>query len=144
MGKLSQEKGAKFENRIARWLNQLLPSPDFKRILEERRNGNVGDVKDTRKVFSLIGQGKHMKRPSPLRALDQAREAAITSDVAPFFGVAFIREDRGTNAVVMDPHFFAILIRIVDDYAYECNMTPDDIILRTAEDLEEEKKKVRW
>lgn len=129
MGKSERTKGIAFEQRCARWLRRLLPFTDFQRVLDETQRGNRGDVRDTRKILELVGQCKWMKKPSPLRALDQAREAAITSNLYPEFGVAFVHEINGTDAVLMDPRLFGVLLVLADEWAGETGKSLEDAIL---------------
>ncbi len=74
-----------------------------------------------------------MKKPSPLRALDQAREAAITSDLPPGMGVAFVHEINGTDAVLVDPKLFAALLLLADSYAESVDRTTEWAILNEIE-----------
>lgn len=134
MGKLSREKGANFERKIARWLQNLFPSMDWRRNLDETQQGNVGDVREKSRKLDMVVQCKHMKKPSPLRALDEAQQAAITSNLHPEMGIACIQEHRGTAAVVMDPGLFAVLIATVDKYSEVFGLTTGEFLLRAIEE----------
>jgi hypothetical protein len=102
---------------------------DWKRNLDETQQGNVGDVRDKSRILDLVIQCKHMKKPSPLRALDEAQEAATTSKLYPEMGVACIQEHNGTKAVIMDPRLFAALLITADDWGQECGRSIEDRIL---------------
>jgi hypothetical protein len=129
MGASERRKGVAFEQRCARWLRRLLPYTDFQRVLDETQQGNRGDVRDAKKKFAdLVGQCKWMKKPSPLRALDQAREAAETTSRYPELGVAFVHEINGTDAVLMDPKLFGVLLVLVDDLGQEVGLATEDLI----------------
>jgi len=128
MGASERRKGVAFEQRCARWLRRLLPYTDFQRVLDETRVGNKGDVRDQSLMVPLVGQCKWMKKPSPLRALDQAKEAAATTSEYPELGVAFVHEINGTDAVLMDPKLFAVLMIIADDYGSELGRGFEELI----------------
>jgi len=129
MGASERRKGIAFEQRCARWLRRLLPYTDFQRVLDETQRGNRGDIRDTTEVLKLVGQCKWMKRPNPLRALDQAREAATTSNLRPELGVAFVHEINGTDAVLMDPKLFAAMLLLVDELGVHWGNTTEFLIL---------------
>jgi hypothetical protein len=125
MGKLSRRKGAAFELKVAGWLNDLdlsVPqqklegitylSPDWKRNLTETQLGNRGDVYDLMGIWPLVIQCKHTKRPNPMGALAEAKEAATTSNGSPHFGVAMIRKHGGEDMVCMTPTLFATFMKM--------------------------------
>lgn len=115
MGKLSREKGAAFERRIARWLNEEFPwmFAEFVRQTEESQQGNVGDVKDKNGEAALIVQAKHQKSPSVWKAVKEVEEAS-KAQMRPGgerpLGVACIRRDGGEDIVAMRPHVFWALV----------------------------------
>lgn len=120
MGKLSREKGAAFERRVANWLNAVLgtsESKDWKRELRETQQGNLGDVRDSAEEWPYVIQCKHMKQPSPFRALKEAREGALQSHGRQAFGIAIIRRHGGENLVAMGEDTLATML---------CAMQEDD------------------
>lgn len=114
MGKLSRTKGAAFERRIARWLSRIL-GIEVWRQTDETQQGNMGDVRialaepaaahPLLQHGQLVIQAKHMKQPSPWRALGEAEDAAGDN-----FPVACIRRHGGEDIVVMRPDVFAWLL----------------------------------
>ena len=111
MGRLSREKGARWERRLANWMNALrLGSLDWRRELRETQQGNVGDVREITGQHPLVIQGKHEKQPSPWKATTEAREGATTSEGNALFGVACIRRHGGEDLVCMRPDTFAVLL----------------------------------
>ena len=121
MGKLSKVKGDRFENRLARWMNVFTgaktsesPSQAWKREIRETQQGNMGDVVDTTGVWPLILEGKHRKAPSPWKALQQVKEAALEYHGREALGVAMIRRQGGEDLVIMTPHLFATMTAMID------------------------------
>ena len=114
MGKLSRTSGHSFERQIAREMTEVTGAK-WERVLTETRDGNSGDVicTDPRvqwaKDDNIVIQCKNMKKPNPLKALEEAQE------VSPH-GVAFIHRKqhqgvKAVDAVVMTKEMFYDLIR---------------------------------
>lgn len=126
MGRLSRNKGAAFERLIAKWMNMLgLWCADWRRELRETQQGNIGDVRDYMRAWPLRIQCKHMKKPSPFKALREAKEAASRGDEPEWFGVAMIRRHGGEDMVCMDPRLFGALIKVFDQYLQYLTLADD-------------------
>ena len=111
MGKLSTEKGKAFERRIAKWMRDLGSRfGGFVRELRETRDQNIGDVYDEMDEYQVVIQCKHMKRPSPFKALKEAKEGAVSRGRHEALGVACIMRDGGEKMVCMDPRLFQLLL----------------------------------
>jgi len=130
MGKLSRDKGAAFERRVANWLNAVLgtsESRDWKRELRETQQGNIGDVRDTTESYPFVIQCKHMKKPSPFKALQEAREGALRSHGRPEDGVAIVRRHGGEDMVCMGVGTFGALVRAME-FGYEFGLHVDVLV----------------
>lgn len=105
MGKSQRRKGHDWERRIVRWLNQF-DGVEAERNLTETREGNSGDVlvewRSSRRLKSalILIEAKHRKRVSPWKALDEARDAAVSRSNC--VGVAIVKETHGDTEVWID------------------------------------------
>lgn len=118
MGKLSRDKGARFERYIARRLNQQeFVSGDFRRELRETQQGNIGDVKDQHGTWPLVIQAKHKKVVDVKGAVREAELAAKTkaSGGKHKIPVAWVRWHGGEEVVAMRPEIFLLLLQVLDD-----------------------------
>jgi len=126
MGGLSRMKGANFERKIAKWLNsQELESAVFVRELRETQQGNIGDVPDQENMVPFIHQVKHMKTPSPFRALKEAKEAAVKRHGEEMFGVALIRRDGGEDMVCITPALYGAFLQLLESETIRANANND-------------------
>ena len=130
MGKLSRNKGANFERRIANWMNTLgLRSTVWRRELRETQQGNIGDVRDSTGDYPIVIQCKHMKNPSPFRALEEAKVAALKGRGRADLGVAMIRRHGGSDMVCMTPSLFGSMMVAVEALMeYWDEATPYDVL----------------
>ncbi len=126
MGKLSREKGARYERAIANWM-QLVASvfSDWRRELRETQQGNIGDVYDSKRTHPIVIQTKHMKRPSPFGAWREARKGAKKRGYSEDSGVAIIRRHGGETIVIMSPAMFACLLHDSDKLPFDFESVPE-------------------
>jgi hypothetical protein len=92
-GKMSRAKGARFENVIAKEINEACDGADAKRGFQFRGGDNVPDVE----CPLLHIECKRGKRPNPRAALAQAIEGCPKGKLP----IALIRDDRRETFAVM-------------------------------------------
>lgn len=93
MGKLSREKGAKWERAVCKMFADAGIS--MARSLNETRDGNCGDV---RGEVPIVAQCKVGQLPNPYQALREAVAAAGPGE----HPVAIVRRNRGNGRAQVD------------------------------------------